>query len=86
MERRKISLYKLYQEKLKEPTPAQVFLNRLAKATNRRVITARIWINGKHKPEPIIQRIIADEFNLDVDYLFSDEDNNEASHTEPQNK
>ncbi len=74
MEKRKISLTKLYKEKLSEPSPAKQLIKEIAKLTERSQLTVRLWLSGKHKPEPLIQRIIAEHFNIDVEYLFPDDE------------
>lgn len=70
MAKRKITLNELYQEKLLEPSPAKKMVDDLVKATGRSAITVRLWINGKFKPEPLVQEIIAKTLNLDVNTLF----------------
>lgn len=39
-------------------------------ATGRSEVTVRMWISGKFKPEPIIQKIIAEKLGIDADCLF----------------
>lgn len=70
MEKRKISLSDLYKEKMAQPTPARQLINELMAATDRSEITVRMWISGKFKPEPIIQKIIANTLGVDPDGLF----------------
>lgn len=71
MDKRKISLAELYQEKLQQVSPAKQLVFDLMEATGRSEITVRAWICGRFKPEPIIQRIIAKTLGLDMDYLFT---------------
>ncbi|MCH5346223.1 MAG: hypothetical protein J1E63_03895 [Muribaculaceae bacterium] len=70
MGKRNISLSELYKEKLKEYSPARKLIQDLMDSTGRAEITVRMWVKGKVKPEPLIQRIIADKLGMDVDSLF----------------
>ena len=67
---RQITLKQFYDEKRKEPTPAQLLIRQIAILTERSELTVRLWLSGHHTPEPMIQRIIAKEFDLDPDTLF----------------
>lgn len=67
---RQISLAELYKEKQSELSPAQKFVKELAAITQRSELTVRLWISGKHEPEPLVKRIIADSYDLDVNCLF----------------
>lgn len=70
MEKRKISLVELYKEKQKEPTPANQLIKQIQNATGRSEIAIRLWLAGKSKPEPLVQRVVADALGLDPDYIF----------------
>jgi len=70
MVKRKISLAELYKEKMQQPSPGRQLIQDIMEATGRSEVTVRLWIGGKFKPEPIIQKVIADTLNLDVEYLF----------------
>lgn len=72
MVKRKISLAELYKEKLeqKQLSPARQLIQDLMDATGRSEVTVRLWISGKFKPEPIIQKIIADKLGVEADALF----------------
>lgn len=70
MVKRKISLAELYKEKMQQPSPGRQLIQDIMAATGRSEVTVRLWIGGKFKPEPIIQKVIADTLNLDVEYLF----------------
>lgn len=74
VKKRKISLSELYKEKLmqKQVSPARQLIQDLMDATGRSEVTVRMWINGKFKPEPIIQNIIAEKLGIDADSLFPD--------------
>lgn len=74
MDKRKISLTELYREKMEQLSPGRQLIRDLMDATGRSEVTVRLWIGGKFKPEPIIQRIIADTLGLDVDYLFPEQE------------
>lgn len=77
MMKRKISLMELYKEKLeqKQISPARQLIQDLMDATGRSEVTVRMWVSGKFKPEPIIQKIIADTLGVDVDSLFPEPEN-----------
>ncbi|MDE6718022.1 MAG: hypothetical protein K2J70_07510 [Muribaculaceae bacterium] len=76
MDKRKISLKDLYDEKKRAQSvpPAKQMLNDLMEATGRSEVTVRQWIIGKFKPEPIICKIIADKLNIDPAYLFPEKE------------
>ena len=56
----------------KQVSPARQLIQDLMDATGRSEVTVRMWINGKFKPEPIIQNIIAEKLSIDADSLFPD--------------
>ena len=70
MDKRKISLAELYKEKMQQLSPARQLIQDLMTATGRSEVTVRLWISGKFKPEPIIQRIIADTLGVEASTLF----------------
>lgn len=70
MDKRKISLADLCKEKMQQPSPGRQLIQDLMDATGRSEVTVRLWIGGRFKPEPIIQKIIADTLGVDVDGLF----------------
>ena len=72
--KRKIALTDLYKEKMEQKTisPARQLIQDLMEATGRSEVTVRMWVGGKFKPEPIIQKIIADKLGVEVDGLFPD--------------
>lgn len=73
MEKRKISLVELYKEKQKELTPANKLIKQIQEVTGRSEIAIRLWLSGKSKPEPLVQRIVADALGIDADYIFPDD-------------
>lgn len=52
------------------PSPAKQLIMDIMEVTGRSEITVRMWICGRFKPEPIIQRIIAEKLDVDADFLF----------------
>ncbi len=70
MNKRKISLAELYKEKMAQPSPGKQLIQDLMTATGRSEVTIRLWISGKFKPEPIIQKIIADTLGVEASTLF----------------
>lgn len=70
MNKRQISLADLYKEKMNLLSPGRQLIQDVMDVTGRSEVTVRLWICGKFKPEPIIQKIIADKLDVDVEYLF----------------
>ena len=70
MNKRRISLADLYKEKMNLLSPGRQLIQDVMDVTGRSEVTVRLWICGKFKPEPIIQKIIADKLDVDVEYLF----------------
>ena len=70
MIKRNISLVEYYQEVLNIPNPANEVVQKLMVATGRSENAVRCWLYGRHTPEPIFQKIIADTLNLKLDGLF----------------
>lgn len=70
--KRKISLADLYREKMQQLSPAKQLIKDVMDVTGRSEVTVRMWLGGHFKPEPIIQKIIADALNLELDGLFPD--------------
>lgn len=67
---RKISFRDLYIEHRDKPTPAQTFVNEVARITDSSPNTVRAWRNGTQVPERIKQRQIAEHFGVDIESLF----------------
>ena len=67
---RKISFRDLYIEYRDKPTPAQTFVNEVARITDSSPNTVRAWRNGTQVPERIKQRQIAEHFGVDIESLF----------------
>ena len=67
---RKISFRDLYIEHRDKPTPAQTFVNEVARITDSSPNTVRAWRNGTQIPEKIKQRQIAEHYGVDIESLF----------------
>lgn len=60
----------LYAERKEMQTPAQAFVAEVAQLTERSEFTVRQWLAGVQKPEPLVQRVIAEHFNVNPQTLF----------------
>lgn len=69
-----MTLKQLYEDKKNEPSPAQVFISRLAKATCRRETTVRQWLSSIQTPNELVKKRISAELDVPVDELFPKED------------
>jgi hypothetical protein len=76
MTKRKISIYELYANVKKMPTPTQMFITKISEVTHRSPTTVKMWLSGVQKPDVLAQMAIADAFKLDVETLFSQENIN----------
>jgi len=64
------TLKELYLEEKEKPTPAQVFITRIAEITCREESTVRQWLSGIQTPNQRAKERIAAAFGSDVDILF----------------
>ena len=69
-----MTLKQIYEDKKNEPSPAQVFITRLAKATCRKETTVRQWLSGIQVPNDLVKKRIAVELAVPEDDLFPLED------------
>lgn len=69
-----MTLKQLYEDKKNEPSPAQAFISRLAKATCRRETTVRQWLSSIQTPNELVKKRISAELDVPVDELFPKED------------
>lgn len=67
---RKITLADLYKEHRQRPTPAQEFIEEVARVTEKSTATVKQWLCGTYKPDALACKIIAKHFNVDPNYLF----------------
>ncbi len=65
-----MTLKEIYEDKKNEPSPAQVFITRLAKATCRKEQTVRQWLSGIQTPNDLVKKRISAELNIPEDELF----------------
>lgn len=63
----------LYEQEKVKPTPAQTFIKKVAKMTERSENTVRMWLVGRQIPDKLAQSIIAKEFDCDPETLFPQE-------------
>lgn len=68
----------LYRAELKKPTPASVFISRVAEATMRKENTVRMWLAGRQQPDKLAKEKIAELLGVDADGLFPAAEDNEA--------
>lgn len=64
------SFKELYQEELHKPTPANAWIERVAKVSRRSPMTVRMWLNGKQYPDDLAREVIAKELGVDAKALF----------------
>lgn len=68
----------LYRAELKKPTPASVFISRVAEVTMRKENTVRMWLAGRQQPDKLAKEKIAELLGVDADGLFPAAEDNEA--------
>ena len=64
------TLKELYLEEKEKPTPAQLFVTRIAEITCREESTVRQWLSGIQNPNQRAKERIAAALGADVDVLF----------------
>lgn len=64
------TLKELYLEEKEKPTPAQLFVTRIAEITCREESTVRQWLSGIQTPNQRAKERIAAALGSDVDILF----------------
>lgn len=79
-----MTLEELYQEEKSKPTPAQVFITRIAEATCREESTVRQWLSGTQEPNQKAKEKIADLHGRSVDELFKKPSHGKKSATDNQ--
>lgn len=68
--KRRVSLAELYREKKNEKRPVDIFFERIKKATGRGDMAIKFWIAGKVVPDQLVRHAIAEELDVDENYLF----------------
>ena len=56
------------------PTPASIFIKKIAKLTHRSEVTVRTWANGKKAPDINVQNVLSAHFNEEPSELFPPKD------------
>jgi hypothetical protein len=69
----KKSFKDFYEDELRKPTPASLFVKRIAEATKRQENTVRMWLSGRQKPDTLTQEVIAETLGADAGSLFPDD-------------
>lgn len=64
----------LYLQAKEQPSPAQVFIRKIADATCREASTVRQWLSGTQIPNAKAKERIAEILNKPVDELFPDDE------------
>ena len=64
------SLVNEYYRRLKLPSPALYFRQRIAKATHKSSITVMRYVRGLSKPDELAKDAISKEFNTPISILF----------------
>ena len=60
----------IYQDERMKPTPAQVFIQKIADVTCRESSTVRQWLSGTQTPNSKAKERIAEALNRTVEELF----------------
>ncbi len=63
-------LYEIERTKPAPPSPALVFLMKVANETKRSVGTVRYWLTGAQEPDRLTKSILAKKFNTTPEILF----------------
>jgi hypothetical protein len=69
----KKSFKDFYEDELRKPTPASLFVRKIAEATKRQENTVRMWLAGRQRPDPLTRKVIADTLGADAGSLFPDD-------------
>ena len=64
------SFFEFYNDEKKKPTPAQVFVCKIAKLTHRSEYTVRQWLAGSYCPDELAINTIAKELGVEPNSLF----------------
>lgn len=67
---RKITFRDLYAEFRDRPTPAQKFIDDVARITRRQKNTVIAWTKGQQAPDTLAQEQIAAHFGVEIESLF----------------
>lgn len=61
---------KLYEEELHKPTPASLFIKRMAEVSGRSEYTVQMWLRGLRYPDKAVREAISKELGRSADELF----------------
>lgn len=70
MEKKKMTFKDLYLQAKAKPSPAQSFIEDIAKLTKRSANTVRMWLQGRQVPDALAQSLIADKYGIEASVLF----------------
>lgn len=65
-----MTFLELYQQAVETPSPRQLFIQRIARATNTSLQVVEHWVYGKRVPRKGAREMIASELGIDEDILF----------------
>lgn len=76
------SFKRLYLDAKNTPTPAQLFISKVAEITCREESTVRQWLSGTQEPPKKAKEQLSKAFGVPLEYLFPENENE----TEEQDK
>jgi hypothetical protein len=59
-----------YNDEKNKNTPAQDFVENIARMTHRSKTTVKMWLTGVQRPDDLVKTILANHFNCKPDELF----------------
>lgn len=85
------SFKRLYLDAKNTPTPAQIFISKVAEITCREESTVRQWLSGTQEPPKKAKEQLSKAFGVPLEHLFpeneneTEEKNNDNNETEIEN-
>lgn len=76
------SFKRLYLDAKNTPTPAQIFISKVAEITCREESTVRQWLSGTQEPPKKAKEQLSKAFGVPLEHLFPENENE----TEEQDK
>lgn len=69
------SFKRLYLDAKNTPTPAQIFISKVAEITCREESTVRQWLSGTQEPPKKAKEQLSKAFGVPLEHLFPENDN-----------
>lgn len=64
------TLRELYNREKRKLTPAQAFIKRCAKVTNKSQHTVQMWLTGDREPDELTKQVLAKHLKVSPEELF----------------